>query len=402
MRKVTVLTIMLIISLVTAVPVSADDGSVSMISAAGTTHEVLFQNHCSYPVWVVIVGGTLYYPSPSQKYSVCQELPDHSCVPTTKCTGVAHGPNNAYKCLQGADLVDNGGFRLDADNTPGSTHTSTLTRTWQGSFWGRTGCVDDGKGSLTCDVGDCKVYQDGKGKLQCGGQGPYGPYKLTKGEFNLNEHNTNLDYYDVSLVDGFNIPMRIELKQGTFRKSNPDGKSAYDCGASEAATDLLPLFDKSGLSTTTIGLYLDKELVSIKSACEYAHESAPQFVDQYCCLGAYGPGKCDPGKWPADLRTAPFFKTYNPMAYSFAYNDASSTFTCNNLNENTLTGYIVTFCPANEPMRITLPEQDDHIHAPVMTPTPLATPAPTPAPEPAQTPVPRTPYHPATSGETVF
>jgi hypothetical protein len=381
-----------------APPVKAPENSVP-VAAAGLTHTISWKNDCTFPVWVDIQGGTLYYPNPSDKkvkLSACQPTSAGTCVPTTKCSGVAYGDTHQYKCDQGDDMVDGGGFKLDA----GGSHSSQLVRSWQGAFWGRTGCVDNSDGSLTCEVGDCWVYKNGKGALQCGGQGPY-TFHLTKGEFNLNELGSDTDFYDVSLVDGYNIPMRMELTPGSFSNGANTNKD-YDCTVSEANTDLLPLFAKSGLSTTKIGGYVSNNLVSIESACAYANANDPAHIPQFCCLGDYGPGKCDPSTWqPADIRTAPFFKQYNPRAYSFAYNDPTSTFMCKNKDANTLTSYTVTFCPGKSADNGAGSGPAQTI-APVNTPVQVTTMIPTMTPAPSQSQVPKGPFNPAATGGANF
>ncbi|TVT99211.1 hypothetical protein EJB05_55426 [Eragrostis curvula] len=72
-------------------------------------------------------------------------------------------------------------------------------------------------------------------------------------------------------------------------------------------------------------------LSSAGSACE-AFGSA-----QYCCNGEYGnPGTCKPSSY------SQFFKNACPRAYSYAYDDATSTFTCAGGD----TSYAITFCPS--------------------------------------------------------
>ena len=68
---------------------------------------------------------------------------------------------------------------------------------WAGRFWGRTGCDS---GSQHCESGDCG------NKLECAGAGGIPPVTLI--EFTLNGWQ-GLDYYDVSLVDGFNVAAEV-------------------------------------------------------------------------------------------------------------------------------------------------------------------------------------------------
>ncbi|GJN15518.1 hypothetical protein PR202_gb02439 [Eleusine coracana subsp. coracana] len=69
-----------------------------------------------------------------------------------------------------------------------------------------------------------------------------------------------------------------------------------------------------------------------RSACEAF--GSPE----YCCNGAYGnPDTCHPSQY------SQLFKSACPKSYSYAYDDATSTFTCNH------TDYTITFCPKSTP-----------------------------------------------------
>uniref|UniRef100_A0A0D3GQ52 Thaumatin-like protein n=1 Tax=Oryza barthii TaxID=65489 RepID=A0A0D3GQ52_9ORYZ len=59
-------------------------------------------------------------------------------------------------------------------------------------------------------------------------------------------------------------------------------------------------------------------------------------TDEQCCRGRFAsPDKCAPSEYSR------LFKAQCPQAYSYAFDDRSSTFTCANA-----TGYRITFCPA--------------------------------------------------------
>lgn len=69
-------------------------------------------------------------------------------------------------------------------------------------------------------------------------------------------------------------------------------------------------------------------VVACKSAC--LAFNTPEF----CCTGDHGtPQTCPPSQYSV------MFKTACPSAYSYAYDDASSTCTCAG------TDYLITFCP---------------------------------------------------------
>ena len=50
-------------------------------------------------------------------------------------------------------------------------------------------------------------------------------------------------------------------------------------------------------------------------------------TDQYCCRGPWAArSACDPARWPVDY--AAVFKRAEPYAYSYVYDDATSTYVC--------------------------------------------------------------------------
>lgn len=72
---------------------------------------------------------------------------------------------------------------------------------WAGRFWARTGC-HFGRGR--CDTGDCGD------SVECSGRGGAPPATLA--EFTFNGYAGD-DFYDVSLVDGFNVPISVSSTQ---------------------------------------------------------------------------------------------------------------------------------------------------------------------------------------------
>ncbi|XP_061342170.1 thaumatin-like protein 1 [Gastrolobium bilobum] len=196
----------------------------------------------------------------------------------------------------GTPTLETTGFELPKD----TSRTFQAPTGWSGRFWGRTGCSFDGSGSGSCLTADC-----GSGQLECNGAGASPPATLA--EFTLGTGGQ--DFYDVSLVDGFNLPMMV---QGT-------GGSGL-CASVGCTSDLnqqCPAELKSSDGS------------ACKSACEAF--GSPE----YCCSGAYGsPATCRPSIY------SEMFKAACPSSYSYAYDDATSTFTCTGAD------YTVTFCPS--------------------------------------------------------
>jgi len=77
---------------------------------------------------------------------------------------------------------------------------------WSGRIWARTGCKFDTTGVGRCQTGDCG------GRLECEGNGAAPPTSLF--EITLGAGNGQ-DFYDVSMVDGYNLPL-LALPRGVY------------------------------------------------------------------------------------------------------------------------------------------------------------------------------------------
>src|ERR1700761_7476226 len=96
------------------------------------------------------------------------------------------------------------GWKLPA----GGGATFKVPTGWSARMWGRTGChFHAGKGR--CATGDCD------GLYQCKA---WGDIPATLAEYNLDSF-AGLDFYDVSMVDGSNLPMYIRVVHGETDRS---------------------------------------------------------------------------------------------------------------------------------------------------------------------------------------
>ncbi|KAG5544534.1 hypothetical protein RHGRI_017083 [Rhododendron griersonianum] len=193
-----------------------------------------------------------------------------------------------------------GGFELK------SSQSIVLTApvAWSGRIWGRTGCNFDKNGNGTCQTGRCGT------SLKCTGSGET---PATLAEFTL----ATPDFYDVSLVDGFNIPLAVTPING---KGN--------CSVAGCNGDLRPNCPKE------LAVKANGKTVACRSACDVFN------TDEYCCRGAYGgPVTCKPTNYSKT------FKAACPSAYSYAYDDPTSILTCSG------TDYVITLCSSrNKPV----------------------------------------------------
>ncbi|XP_019082677.1 PREDICTED: pathogenesis-related protein 5-like [Camelina sativa] len=195
---------------------------------------------------------------------------------------------------KGITLGD-GGFEL----TQGASKQLTAPDGWSGRFWARTGCNFDGSGNGKCDTGDCT------GGLKCTGTG-FPP--VTLAEFTL-VGDAGQDFYDVSLVDGYNVKLGIK----------PSTDCKYAACASDLNADCPDELKVTGQQNN---------VVACKSACTAFTK------EEYCCTGAHDKAEtCPPTNYSM------IFKKACPDAYSYAYDDVTSLFTCTGAD------YTITFCP---------------------------------------------------------
>ncbi|KAH0875973.1 hypothetical protein HID58_073335 [Brassica napus] len=141
----------------------------------------------------------------------------------------------------------------------GEQRTITAPASWGGRFWGRTLCSTDTAGKFTCATGDC-----GSGTLECSGSGATPPATLA--EFTL-DGSGGLDFYDVSLVDGYNVPMLVV----------PQGGSGQNCSSTGCVVDLNGSCPSELRVTSVDGV---RQSMGCKSACEAFR------TPEYCCSGA--------------------------------------------------------------------------------------------------------------------
>ncbi|XP_020083905.1 thaumatin-like protein 1 [Ananas comosus] len=200
-------------------------------------------------------------------------------------------------------LLPSTGFELQQ----GASQSLQAPSQWSGRMWARYQCSTDSSGRFSCESGDC-----GTGQIACGSSGGAPPTTLV--EFTL-QGSGGQDFYDISNVDGFNVPVSVAPQGG----GPPGSCSSTACAANidgECPQELQYTSPSNGA------------VIGCKSACLAFN------TDQYCCRGAFGsPSTCKPTNY------SQFFKNACPQAYSYAYDDSSSTFTCTGAN------YLITYCP---------------------------------------------------------
>ncbi|KAG9040744.1 hypothetical protein FS837_000236 [Tulasnella sp. UAMH 9824] len=196
-----------------------------------------------------------------------------------------------------------------------STKTFSVPDNWKaGRIWARRNCnFATNPGPNSCLDGGCN------GGLLCDPHTGTGVPPATLAEFTLSAADGN-DWYDVSLVDGYNLPMRI---------TNTGGCHVADCPVDlgpDCPANLKGPFDSTGFP------------VGCKSDClvDPNPTNSPS-----CCSGSHStPATCPNSGVPHYS----YFKSRCPNSYVYAYDESSGTalWTC---PASKKPNYTITFCP---------------------------------------------------------
>ncbi|KAI9878526.1 MAG: hypothetical protein M1830_000660 [Pleopsidium flavum] len=289
-----------------------------------------------------------------------------------------------------AGTLDNGGFELSS----GSSQTLDVSADWQGRVWGRTNCSFNTQGTgaannggyngggSACLTGDCN------GIVNCK---VTGNTPVTLAEFTL-ASTSGQTFYDISLVDGYNIPMGIvslHTQSGNSSITNipPNLTNPVCIGTAALLADEGSTADATLGTNSSFPLPLDQSvsMADVQRWCPWdlqlqpptkpgdgiftypdTNIQRPLFNPCYstcakynqprdCCTGSYGsPNVCKPSLYSQDA------KKVCPDAYSFgklnitrnepglamltedpAFDDQTSTFIIPSGG-----GFEVIFCPA--------------------------------------------------------
>ncbi|KAH7326958.1 thaumatin-like protein [Rhizoctonia solani] len=168
-----------------------------------------------------------------------------------------------------------------------------------GRIWGRRDCnFSVNPGPNSCITGGCN------GGLLCDNTTGTGVPPATLAEWTLSGDG-NRDFYDVSLVDGYNLPMAIT--------------TSSECPVADCPTDLAPNCPAELMTKDANGLHEFAQL--LLWPIQYTRDlssSGIQFYD--------------------------YFKKGCPNSYVYAYDESSNTalWTCDSTRQ---VDYTLTFCP---------------------------------------------------------
>ncbi|KAL1745475.1 thaumatin [Schizophyllum fasciatum] len=245
----------------------------SLLVAAATARKFTIKNNCQYTVW----------PGMYTDLNAGTAVPDH-------VTGWEQGAGEEVSF----DVPDN----------------------WTaGRIWPRTACdFSTNPGPTSCETGGCN------GGLECAKEAGTGVPPATVAEWTLSGDG-DADWYDVSLVDGFNIPVAVTPSSECQEASCPADLNP-DCPAE---------LQQKGA---------DGKVVGCKSAC-FANLDGNQQDSANCCSGSHNTAETCP---PDGVQFYDYFKSSCKNSYVYAYDESSKTalWTCPTADK---ADYTVTFCP---------------------------------------------------------
>lgn len=172
--------------------------SSSMQANNSAQHVVHFINQCPFNVWYGIANGKGGIFSPD---------------PTPGSQSASGASSNAYLLSK------------QIDNSQPSIIDLAVSAYTNGAIWPRTGCAS-GASYFECETGMCNTLSSTSGTCVVQGNSRDQPVPpLTKFEFTIAETAGQDGVYDVSVINGFNVPVEIK-GLGPVSSNNPFGCTA--------------------------------------------------------------------------------------------------------------------------------------------------------------------------------
>lgn len=326
-----------------AQPEPPDAASSAALSCEAGAHRVRIVNLCPYPIWLAEIGSATNFCTSN---SDCQQSPagiqscaiascsDDSECPVLSCTTASDCPtgqqctsgqcvgarcdtatnscfcNAQTACAQGGQCMGSPGsqmcqgglctfnpipprpnhpnsWKLGAKGRPRHATTMCLPQTWSGRFWGRTQCKQE-NGHLNCVTGQCGAAGEGTGACTVSANGvtlfeptldaPAGPGKT-------------VDYYDVSLGTGYNVPVAVHPSVASCPITGKCGSDLNkSCPSALQVTGDACTQDSDCKSRACNGSNCVVGCLDPCDACKLASPPAAlqcdTYSDLYCCTGS--------------------------------------------------------------------------------------------------------------------
>ncbi|MFA6037204.1 MAG: thaumatin family protein [Legionellales bacterium] len=233
------------------IPLTSDPFPIAFATGEQTgSREFTFINNCDQDIYVGISSGatnpqnTPYVPGQKPPACSTDTTAVNACFPGSTCS-TAVSPN---VCFWNNPTPE--AYYLPAFTGTGEPASTTATfaaydngvdLVWNGSIAGRTGCNDSG--ASNCSTADCGGTDGGACTFTQGFATPSSIVEISLlnqmpiVNSNTPNNNTDVDTYDVSIINGITVPISIEPTNGTW-----GGEEApYTCGIPGSGLPRAPL-----------------------------------------------------------------------------------------------------------------------------------------------------------------
>jgi len=269
----------------------------------------------------------------------------------------------------GTPAIENGGWEMPRGGDPVVVEVSVGN---SGRIWPRTGCTfgadgncPDGSGNC-CTTGGCLEADNKTFGLECAQTG-VPPATLLEWTLDAPSGNGPIDYYDMSLVDGWSVPVAMRPVKGTYNEQPDPGIGSWWCEEDGCDAGALECPDP---------YKVDGSPLSCWSPCQAAKNAGSADATKLCCTcsltdpitcpdpacaGGYGCTPYHDPAYPADMVCNPWntdptrawdataltyianVKEACPKVYSWQFSDLNGTFNCRKTDG--LVDYEIEFCP---------------------------------------------------------
>ncbi|PIR19957.1 MAG: hypothetical protein COV45_08240 [Deltaproteobacteria bacterium CG11_big_fil_rev_8_21_14_0_20_47_16] len=208
---------------------SSGGGSTPTVTCSSSERTFTMVNNSGQDIWVGITSGSVSCtvdadcPTGASGSCVAQVC---NCPTGNECGSIATCKASNSLCYWNTPSLTTAQANLasGASSTvcfpaPGAGQDNQ----WGGKIFARTGCDSNGQ---NCKTGDCGANSSGICPTATGGNPP-----TTLAEFTLSNQSSftttpNTDYYDISIINGINVGIKMAPVSGTYSA----GASPYSCG----------------------------------------------------------------------------------------------------------------------------------------------------------------------------
>ncbi|MEO8740405.1 MAG: thaumatin family protein [Casimicrobiaceae bacterium] len=204
---------------------------------ASDQYTYTFTNYCPYPIWIGESGAAANnqsYPPQGGNWALAAQCTSNAACSSGTCD------TNAGQCICTTSSDCSGGATCQANGKCTTTSTFCMPQVWtSGTFWPRTNCSVVDTMHLDCATGQCTASGDTHGLLDCGFGTTSPTNPVTQFEVTSATGTPNNANYDVSLVAGANVEMKVTPTGGSYPLGGvPAGQNDVACYVAGCSSDL--------------------------------------------------------------------------------------------------------------------------------------------------------------------